>query len=116
MPRDPLASLRKLCLALPETSERLSHGSPCWFVRDKKVFVMFDDHHTPGRVAFHCAAADGKQEVLIAAAPERFFVPPYVGGRGWVGVWLDGPVDWRQVADLVEEAFRQVAPKSLTRQ
>lgn len=116
MPKDPLPTLRKLCLALPETTERLSHGSPCWFVRDRRVFVMFDNHHTPGRVAFHCAASDGMQELLLLGAPERFFVPPYVGHRGWLGIWLDGVVNWKRIADLVTEAYRQVAPKSLVAQ
>ena len=109
---DPLAALRRLCLALPGTSERLSHGEPTWFA-DKKVFVNLADHHHDDRLAFWCAAPEGAQEVLVAAAPERFFRPPYVGHRGWLGVWLDVPVDWEEIAGLVLEAYKMVAPKRL---
>ncbi len=105
--------LRRLCLALPETTERLSHGEPTWFVRDEKMFVMFADHHHDDRVACWCAAPPGAQEALVAAAPDRFFRPPYVGHRGWLGVSLDVAVDWRELADIVEDAYRTVAPKTL---
>ena len=113
MPDDPLEKLRKLCLALPEATERLSHGEPTWFVRGKKTFVMYADHHHDDRVAFVCAAPDGAQELLVGAHPDRFFRPPYVGHRGWLGVWLDVPVDWDQIADLVADAYRTVAPRRL---
>ena len=113
MPRNPLAALRRLCLALPETTERLSHGEPTWFVRGKQTFVMFANHHHDDRLAFWCAAPDGAQEVLVATHPDRFFVPPYVGHRGWLGVWLDVPVDWDEIADLVAGAYRRVAPRRL---
>jgi hypothetical protein len=112
--KDPLETLRRLCLALPETTERLSHGEPTWFVRDKKTFVMYANHHHDARLSFWCAAPDGAQEALIALDPERFFKPPYVGHRGWLGVRLDVPgVDWDQIADLVADAYRVVAPKRL---
>jgi hypothetical protein len=111
---DALDRLRALCLALPETTERLSHGEPVWFVRGKKAFVMFADHHHDDRLAFWCAAPAGAQEALVGGDPERFFRPPYVGHRGWLGVYLDVPeVDWDEVAELVADAYRQVAPKSL---
>jgi hypothetical protein len=113
MARHPLPNLRRVCLALPETTERLSHGEPAWFVRDKKTFVMFADHHHDDRLAFWCAAPDGAQEVIVGAAPDRFFVPPYVGYRGWLGVYLDVTVDWDEIAALVEDAYRAVAPKTL---
>jgi hypothetical protein len=112
-PPDPLSALRRLCLALPGTSERPSHGEPTWFVGGKKTFVMFADHHHDDRLAFWCAAPEGAQETLVAAAPGRFFRPPYVGHRGWLGVWLDVPVDWDEIADLVLAAYRMVAPKRL---
>ena len=112
--KDPLETLRKLCLALPETTERLSHGEPTWFVRDKKTFVMYANHHHDDRLAFWCAAQDGVQEALVGSAPERFFRPPYVGHRGWLGVYLDVPgIDWDQIADLVVDAYRVVAPRKL---
>ncbi|HKH47373.1 MAG TPA: MmcQ/YjbR family DNA-binding protein [Thermoanaerobaculia bacterium] len=112
--KDPLETLRRLCLELPETTERLSHGEPTWFVRDKKTFVMYANHHHDNRLAFWCAAPDGAQEALVGSAPERFFRPPYVGHRGWLGVYLDVPgIDWDQIADLVTDAYRVVAPKRL---
>jgi hypothetical protein len=110
---DPLEALRNICLGLPEVTERLSHGEPTWFVRGKKTFVMYADHHHDDRPAFWCAAPPGAQEVLVDSAPDRFFVPPYVGHRGWLGVWLDVPVDWDEIADLVTDAYREVAPKGL---
>lgn len=113
MDDDPLPRLRELCLALPEATERPSHGEPAWFVRGKRSFASYADHHHDDRVAFWCAAPDGAQELLVAAAPERFFVPPYVGPRGWLGVWLDVAVDWREIADLVTAAYRAVAPPRL---
>jgi hypothetical protein len=110
---EPLAALRRLCLALPEATERLSHGEPTWFVRDKKAFVMFADHHHDDRVAVWCAAPEGARDELVASAPDRYFVPPYVGVRGWVGAWLDGPVDWHELAGIVTDAYRAVAPRRL---
>jgi hypothetical protein len=114
--RDPLTALRRICLALPETTERLSHGEPTWFVRDKKTFVSYADHHHDDRLAFWCAAPPGAQQAMVASDPERFFVPAYVGGRGWLGVYLDGPVDWDDIAEIVEDAYRMVAPKKLVDQ
>jgi hypothetical protein len=110
---DQLERLRALCLALPETTERLSHGEPTWFVRGKKTFVTFADHHHDDRLAFWCAAPPGAQQELVDAEPGRFFRPPYVGHRGWLGVYLDVPVDWPEIAEIVEDAYRQIAPKSL---
>jgi hypothetical protein len=112
----PLERLRALCLALPETTERVSHGEPTWFVRDKKVFVTFADRHHDDRLAFWCAAPLGAQEALVTSDPTRYFRPPYVGGRGWLGVYLDVEVDWDEVKELVSDAFRQVAPKRLLAQ
>jgi hypothetical protein len=113
--KDPLPRLRELCLALPGVTERLSHGEPTWFV--KKSFVMYSDHHHDDRVAFVCAGADGAQEVLVATQPSKFYRPPYVGHLGWIGVYLDVPgADWNQIADLVLDAYRQVAPRKLLEQ
>jgi len=110
---EQLDALRKLCLALPETTERLSHGEPTWFVRGKKTFVMFADHHHDDVLAFWCPAPPGVQEELVRTEPERFFRPPYVGHRGWLGVRLDVDVDWAEVDRIVREAYRLVAPKTL---
>jgi hypothetical protein len=113
MGEDPLEGLRRLCLGLPETTERLSHGEPTWFVRDKKVFVSFADHHHNDRLGFWCAAPPGVQEALVGSEPERFFRPPYVGHRGWLGVYLDVEVDWTEIAEIVQDAYRMIAPKRL---
>jgi len=110
---DTLTNLRRLCLALPGTTERLSHGEPTWFIRDKKTFVNYADHHHDDRLAFWCAAPTGLQQSMVASVPEKFFVPPYVGHRGWLGVYLDVPVDWAEIAEIVEDAYRSVAPKRL---
>ena len=108
-----LDALRKLCLALPETTERLSHGEPTWFVRGRKTFVMFADHHHDDVLAFWCPAPPGVQEELVRAEPDRFFRPPYVGHRGWLGVRLDVDVDWGEIDRIVRDAYRRVAPKTL---
>jgi hypothetical protein len=109
-----LDRLRALCTALPEVSERHSHGEPAWFVRGKKMFVTFADHHHDDRLAFWAAAPDGARDGWVSAHPDRYFVPPYVGVRGWVGVYLDVPdVDWTAIEDVVEDAYRSVAPKVL---
>lgn len=113
MTGDPLERLRAICLSLPETTERLSHGEPTWFIRGKQTFVTFASHHHDDRLAFWCAAPPGAQDVLVSAEPERFFVPPYVGYRGWLGVRLDLPTDWGQIEFLVRDAYRTVAPKRL---
>lgn len=109
MTEDPLVLLRQICLAQPGATERLSHGEPTWFVREKRTFVTYANHHHDDRVAFWCAAADGIQEALVDSDPDRFFRPPYVGHRGWLGVYVDVPVDWDEVAELVRDAHRNVA-------
>jgi hypothetical protein len=116
--REPvLAKLRELCLALPETSERRSHGAPTFFVRGKRSFLtVMDDHHGDGRFAIWCAAGEGVQAMLVEADPERFFRPPYVGHRGWLGVRLDGGLDWDELAGIVEDAYAEVAPAKLVEQ
>ena len=113
MSDDPVERLRALCLALPEVTERASHGEPTWFVRGAKTFVTLADHHHDDRTAFWCAAPPGAQEALVAGEPERYCRPPYVGHRGWVGVWLDVPVDWDDVVERVVDAYRTVAPARL---
>jgi hypothetical protein len=116
--RDPLDRLREICLAFPEVTERPSHGAPTWFVRGKTSFVTFwqHGHHQHDFPHLWCAAPPGAQEELVAADPERFFRPPYVGGRGWVGVRMDRPVDWAELAELCEDAYRAIAPKRLVEQ
>jgi hypothetical protein len=109
-----LGRIRSICLALPETSERPSHGAPTFFVRGKRAFVMvLENRHGDGRFALWCAAPAGMQRSLVEADPERFFVPPYVGHRGWLGVRIDRGLDWDDLAGICEDAYAQVAPRSL---
>lgn len=118
VPLGPVDRLRALCLNLPEVTERLSHGSPTWFVRDKKTLVTLDDHHHGAdHLAIWCPAPPGVQAELVEQEPDRFFRPPYVGGRGWLGVRLDiDPLDWDEITLIIEDAYRLVAPKSLVAQ
>ena len=109
-----LQRVRALCLSLPEVNERLSHGSPTFFIRDKKTFVMYlDNHHDDGRLALWCAAPEGMQETLVRVEPEHYFRPPYVGHRGWIGVRLDRCLDWNEIAGAIEDAYACIAPNAL---
>lgn len=112
---DPLERLRHICMAFPEVTERLSHSAPTWFVRGKSVFVTLweEGHHNNEFSHLWCAAPPGVQAELVEAEPDRFFRPPYVGGRGWLGVRLDRGVDWDEIAQICEEAYRVIAPKGL---
>lgn len=115
MPRSPLARLRALCLALPEAHEAEAWGAPTFRVRNK-LFAMYasaDSHHGGGRPAAWVKAAPGNQALMVQADPVRFFVPPYMGPSGWVGVWLDGPVDWAGLDELLRDGWRRTAPKRL---
>lgn len=115
MPADLLDRLRAICLALPEVTQRPSHGAPTWFVAGRRAFVSLWEHGHHHNTFPHlwCAAPPGSQEELVAAEPDRFFRPPYVGGRGWIGVRLDRGVDWTELAELCADAYRAVAPKRL---
>lgn len=109
-----LERIRTACLGLPETSERLSHGAPTFFVRGKRAFLMvLTNHHGDGRFAIWCAAAEGMQRQLVDLDPERFFVPPYVGHRGWLGVRLDRGLEPDELAGIAEDAYAEVAPAKL---
>ena len=109
-----LDRVRKVCTSLPEVTERPSHGSPAWFVRDKKTIAMFvDDHHGDGILGIWCAAPPGVQEQMIDEEPNVFFRPPYVGHRGWIGVRLGRTVTNDELRAILEDAFRVVAPKTL---
>jgi len=111
-PDECVRRLRELCLALPGVSERISHGEPSWFV--KRQFVTLADHHHDDRFGFWAAAPEGAQGRWLALDPERFFRPPYVGGRGWIGVNLDVELDgndWMNIAEIIGDAHAVVAPK-----
>ena len=108
-----LARLRKVCLALPEAHEKEAWGAPTFRVRDKLFAYYVNDHHGDGRIAAWCKARHVDQQELVDADPEHFFVPPYVGPSGWVGVHLDRGLDWGIVSELVLQAYRLTAPKTL---
>jgi hypothetical protein len=109
-----LAAVREICLALPETSERPSHGEPTFFVGGKRSFAtVWHSHHGDGRFAVICAAPAGMQAALVEADPDRFYVPPYFGHRGWVGVRLDRSFDRGEIAGILEDAYAEVAPRRL---
>ena len=109
-----LTRVRKICLALPGVEERPSHGAPTFFYKGKKSFVMFhDDHHGDGRLALWCHAPIGVQDLVVREEPDRFFVPPYLGYRGWIGVRLDVDVDWDEITGVVRDAYCMVAPKTV---
>lgn len=110
MSDDLLERLRAVCLAYPEATEGEGVGSPSFKVREK-IFAMH--HPMDGRPSMWCKAPRGFQEVIIASDPERFFVPPYVGQHGWVGMWLDVEQDWGQIHDMIDESYRMTAPKRL---
>ena len=115
MAPNPLARLRRLCLALPEAHEVEAWGEPTFRVKNK-LFAMYadaDNHHGGGRPGVWIKAPPGAQQAMIRAAPKRFFVPPYVGPSGWIGVWLDGKVDWDELDELLTDAYRMTAPKKL---
>lgn len=117
-----LAELRELCGRYPEVSERESHHTPTFFIRDKKVLChLWEGNHKSagggeGAIALWCAAPLGVQAELVDQEPERFFVPPYVGHRGWIGLRLDIDLDWDEVDAILRDAYRKVAPKKLAKE
>ncbi|HEY8514662.1 MAG TPA: MmcQ/YjbR family DNA-binding protein [Candidatus Binatia bacterium] len=101
--------LRRICLALPDATEKIAWGEPTW--RAGKMFALMDTHHHGAEhLAVWLPMPFGMQEALVEEHPDRCFVPPYLGGKGWVGVRIDGKADWKMIAGLVEEAYRMVAP------
>jgi predicted DNA-binding protein (MmcQ/YjbR family) len=113
MPKPPIDRLREICLALPEAAEKEAWGDPTFRVRDK-IFAM--QKRGDGRVSVWLKAPEGSQTILVGADPGRYFVPPYVGHKGWIGVRLDAGPDWAQVAALVKRSYRLIAPKRLAAQ
>ncbi|MCC6367193.1 MAG: MmcQ/YjbR family DNA-binding protein [Bryobacterales bacterium] len=110
MNEEHIRRVRRICLSLPETTEKLSHGEPTFFVR-KKVFAMFsNNHHNDGHVAVWVPALPGVQEMLIHQTPKTFYRPPYVGVRGWVGIELDAISD-EDLAVYLHQAWRMIAAK-----
>jgi hypothetical protein len=113
MARDVYQAVRDACLWLPEAEEFLSHGSPNFRVRGKTFATYVVNHHGDGRVALWLTALPGSQELHVRAEAKHFFVPPYVGPRGWLGVLLDRGIEWQRIAALVREGYDKVAPAEL---
>ncbi|WP_423956169.1 MmcQ/YjbR family DNA-binding protein [Candidatus Binatus sp.] len=112
MPRpSPIDRLRKICLALPDATEKQAWGEPTFRVRGRMFAMYANNHHGDGRIAVWCKAPLGFQSMIVGVAPKRFFVPPYVGVNGWVGVRLDLEVDWKEVASVVEQGYQMAAEK-----
>jgi hypothetical protein len=112
MKENYLVRVRRICLAMPETWEKLSHGEPTFFV-GKKVFAMFsNNHHNDGHIAVLCPAPLGMQAILIEADPKKFYKPPYVGVRGWIGINLDQVRD-KELTSHLTQAWQMIAPKKL---
>ncbi len=111
---DAYRKLGKICMALPEVEMRPfgGHTAPAWRVRDK----IFCSSGQTARARMTVKGAPGAQQALVASDPDRFFVPPYSGHKGWIGIWLDGEVDWDEIAELVEESYRLIAPKRVVAQ
>ncbi len=115
MNESPIERVRAICLALPEATERLSHGEPTFFV-GKRVFTMFaNNHHDDGHVAVWLPVPEGMQPMLIEADPEKFYKPPYVGVRGWVGIEL-AEIDDEEMRHHIQTAWRLIAPKKVRSQ
>jgi hypothetical protein len=106
-----LDRIRAICLPLPDTTEKLSHGAPAFFVPGGQYLSFVDNHHDDGRLAVWLAAPPGVQESLVAAEPKHFFRPPYVGPSGWIGINLDTGLEWGAVTALIEEGHAFIAAK-----
>ncbi|QGR00055.1 MmcQ/YjbR family DNA-binding protein [Paenibacillus psychroresistens] len=106
--------IRELCLSLPGSSERTSHGAPTFFIKDKKSFVQYHrNHHGDGKIALWCAAPSGVQMMLVESQPNIYYIPAYVGHLGWIGLRLDRDAAWEEIASVIGDAFLAKAPKKL---
>jgi hypothetical protein len=118
MPPSQLARLRKVCLSLPESHEVEAWGEPTFRVKNK-MFAMYaaaGNHHGDGREAVWCKASPENQTLMVKARPDRYFVPPYVGPSGWVGIWLDRRPAWKEISEILADAWGMAAPRRLLQQ
>jgi hypothetical protein len=111
----PVDRVRRICLSLPDTAEKIAWGTPTFRIHDR-IFVMYtDNHHRDARAAIWCPVPEGAQAAMVSADPEQFFVPPYVGPYGWLGIRLDRDPDWSAVAEFILEAYRIIEAKQAAR-
>src|SRR5262245_27991572 len=115
MAKDINQAVREVCLSFPETQEVRSHGSPDFRVQGKTFATYVVNHHGDGRIALWLNAPAGAQALYVGEEPKHFFVPPYVGPRGWLGVHLDKGISWKRIASLVRECYEKVAPPALAK-
>ncbi len=116
MIEERLEQVRAICLALPEAQELPAGHHAGFEVRGKRFALFLDDHHGDGRLALWCKAAPGFQDELVRSDPERYFVPPYLGPRGWIGVRLESDPPWPFIAELILDSYRMLAPRRLAAQ
>jgi hypothetical protein len=116
MAKDVHQAVREVCLSFPESEEFVAHGSPNFRVRGKTFASYVVNHHGDGRVALWLNAPRGAQEMHVSAEPKHFFVPPYVGPRGWLGMNLDKGLSWKRIAALVRSSYENTAPRALAEQ
>ena len=105
--------VRAICMALPEVTEKVSHGAPAFFIKKQFLMLWLDGHHDHRFPHLWCAAPPGVQAELVETEPDRFFRPPYVGVRGWLGLRLDRRLDWAEIEEVCKDAYRTVAPQGL---
>ncbi|QJD82639.1 MmcQ/YjbR family DNA-binding protein [Cohnella herbarum] len=104
--QDLLRRIRQLCLSFPNVSERLSHGAPTFFYKEKKSFVQYhDNHHGDGRIALWCAADSDVQTILVQSNPDVYFLPAYVAHLGWIGIRLDRDARWEEIESIIGDAY-----------
>lgn len=113
-PKATFEKIRKMALSWPDVEERDSHGSPGFFVKKRTFMYFVDNHHGDGNVGLWCNASEGGQEVLVGSDPEHFFIPPYVGCRGWVGVRVGG-LPWGLISDVVKDAYAATSRAAASR-
>jgi hypothetical protein len=106
-----LTLVRSICLSLPDTAEKLAWGAPTFRVHGRQFAMFLNNHHGDGKIALWCAAPPGVQQDLVAADPKHFYVPPYVGVGGWVGMRLDTKLGKGAIAAIIEQAYRMIAEK-----
>ncbi len=109
-----LTRIKKICLELPETDCQRHDSHASFLVRKKNFAYFLDNHHGDGIIAITCKVAPGDNQLLAQTQPERFYLPAYIGSRGWVALRLDrGEIDWEEVRELLQESYRRTAPKRL---